>query len=84
MPLLALRACRKRFQKNYDNLENCRCASQGAENGKHKIRIAIGHNWVTKYLVTRFVVDTPEQLRDGQVVDIPDAPHSYRTLCLCV
>ena len=54
------------------------------KNGKHKIRIAIGHNRVTKYLVARFVVDTPEQLRDGQVVDIPDAPHSYRTLCLCV
>lgn len=34
MPLLALRAYRKRFQKNYDNLENCRCASQGAEKRK--------------------------------------------------
>ncbi len=35
------------------------------KNGKHKIRIAIGHNRVTKYLVTRFVVDSPDQLRDG-------------------
>lgn len=45
------------------------------KNGKHKIRIAIGHNRVTKYLVTRFVVDSPDQLRDGQVVDMHDAPH---------
>lgn len=45
------------------------------KNGKHKIRIAIGHKRVTKYLVTRFVVDSPDQLRDGQVVDMHDAPH---------
>lgn len=45
------------------------------KNGKHKIRIAIGHKRVTKYLVTRFVVDSPSQLRDGQVVDVADAPH---------
>lgn len=43
------------------------------KNGKHKIRIAIGHKRVTKYLVTRFVVDSPDNLRDGQVVDIPNA-----------
>ena len=40
-----------------------------------KIRIAIGHKRVTKYLVTRFVVDSPDQLRDGQVIDTPDASH---------
>ena len=45
------------------------------KNGKHKIRIAIGHKRVTKYLVTRFVVDSPDQLRDGQVIDTPDASH---------
>ena len=43
------------------------------KNGKHKIRIAIGHKRITKYLVTRFVIDSPDQLRDGQVVDTPDA-----------
>ena len=45
------------------------------KSGKHKIRIAIGHKRVTKYLVTRFVIDSPDQLRDGQVVDIPNASH---------
>ena len=43
------------------------------KNGKHKIRIAIGHKRITKYLVTRFVVDSPDHLQDGQVVDTPDA-----------
>ena len=43
------------------------------KNGKHKIRIAIGHKRVTKYLVTRFVIDSPKQLRDGQVVNAADA-----------
>lgn len=43
------------------------------KNGKHKIRIAIGHKRITKYLVTRFVVDSPDNLQDGQVVDTPDA-----------
>ena len=45
------------------------------KNGKHKIRIAIGHKRVTKYLVTRFIVDSPDQLRDGQIVDVPNAAH---------
>ena len=43
------------------------------KNGKHKIRISIGHKRVTKYLVTRFVVDSPDNLQDGQVVNVPDA-----------
>lgn len=45
------------------------------KSGKHKIRIAIGHKRVTKYLVTRFVINSPDQLRDGQVVDVPNASH---------
>lgn len=45
------------------------------KSGKHKIRIAIGHKRVTKYLVTRFVIDSPDQLREGQVVDVPNASH---------
>lgn len=45
------------------------------KSGKHKIRIAIGHKRVTKYLVTRFVIDSPDQLRDGQVVDVHNASH---------
>lgn len=45
------------------------------KSGKHKIRIAIGHKQETRYLVTRFVIDSPSQFRDGQVVDAPYASH---------
>lgn len=45
------------------------------KSGKHKIRIAIGHKQETRYLVTRFVIDSPSQFRDGQVVDTPYASH---------
>lgn len=45
------------------------------KSGKHKIRIAIGHKQETRYLVTRFVIDSPSQFRDGQIVDTPYASH---------
>lgn len=45
------------------------------KSGKHKIRIAIGHKQETRYLVTRFVIDSPSQFRDGQIVDAPYASH---------
>lgn len=45
------------------------------KSGKHKIRIAIGHKQETRYLVTHFVIDSPSQFRDGQVVDAPYASH---------
>lgn len=46
-------------------------------NGKHKIRIAISHNCETRYKVTRFVVDSPKNVKNGRVVgkDIPDASY---------
>lgn len=45
------------------------------KSGKHKIRIAIGHNQETRYLVTRFDIDDMSQFKDGQVVDTPNASH---------
>lgn len=45
------------------------------KNGKHRIRIAIGHKQETRYLVTRFEINALSQFRDGQVVDIPNASH---------
>ena len=47
--------------------------AKALKSGKHKIRIAIGHKQETRYIVTRFVVDSPDQLRDGQIVGRPDA-----------
>lgn len=40
---------------------------------KHKIRIAIGHNKETRYLVTRFTIDNLSYLKDGQVIGTPNA-----------
>lgn len=45
------------------------------KSGKHRIRIAVGHKQETRYLVTRFEINTLSQFRDGQVVDIPNASH---------
>jgi len=44
-----------------------------AKDGTHKIRIALGHNSVTRYIVTRFKVDSISQFKNGQVVKRPDA-----------
>ncbi len=44
-----------------------------AKDGSHKIRIALGHKSVTRYIVTRFKVDNLSQFKNGQVVKRPDA-----------
>ena len=41
--------------------------------GSHKICIAIHHKEETKYIVTRFKVDSLSQFKNGQVVKRPDA-----------
>jgi site-specific recombinase XerD len=41
--------------------------------GSHKIRIAIHHKEETKYIVTRFKVNSLSQFKNGQVVKRPDA-----------
>ena len=43
------------------------------KNGSHKIRIAICHKQVTSYIVTRFVIDSESQFKNGQVVNRNDA-----------
>ena len=44
-----------------------------AKDGSHKIRIALGHKSVTRYIVTRFKIDHLSQFKNGQVVKRPDA-----------
>ena len=44
-----------------------------AKDGTHKIRIALGHKCVTRYIVTRFKIDNLSQFKNGQVVKHPDA-----------
>lgn len=42
------------------------------KNGKHRIRIAIGHKQETRYIVTRFEIDNTANFKGGQVVGVPD------------
>lgn len=44
-----------------------------AKDGTHKIRIALGHKCVTRYIVTRFKIDNLSQFKNGQVIKHPDA-----------
>ena len=39
-----------------------------AKDGSHKIRIALGHKSVTRYIVTRFKIDHLSQFKNGQIV----------------
>jgi len=43
------------------------------KDGTNKIRIAIGHKTVTRYITTRFKISSLNQFKDGQVVNHPDA-----------
>lgn len=44
-----------------------------AKDGSHKIRVAIGHRQVTRYIVTNFKISNLSQFKNGQVVKRPDA-----------
>lgn len=44
-----------------------------AKDGTHKIRVALGHKQETRYIVTRFKVDSLSNLKNGQVVGCVDA-----------
>ena len=44
-----------------------------AKDGTHKIRIAVGHKSMTRYIVTQFKIDSLSQFKNGQVVRRPDA-----------
>ena len=46
---------------------------KAAKDGTHKIRVALGHKCVTRYIVTRFKIDNLSQFKNGQVVKCPDA-----------
>lgn len=47
--------------------------AKALSDGSHKIRIAIHHKEETKYIVTRFKIDSLSQFKNGQVVKRPDA-----------
>lgn len=41
--------------------------------GRHKIRVAVCHKEETSYIITRFIIDSEAQFKNGQVVKRPDA-----------
>ena len=43
------------------------------KDGRHKIRIAVCHKHETSYIVTRFIIDSLSEFKNGQVVKRPDA-----------
>ena len=43
------------------------------KDGRHKIRIAVCHHQTTTYIVTKFIIDSESQFKNGQVVKRPDA-----------
>lgn len=43
------------------------------KDGRHKIRVAVCHKEETSYIITRFIVDSEAQFKNGQVVKRPDA-----------
>ena len=54
-------------------------AKQRAD-GSHKIRIAVSHNSTTRYIPTRFSVDGERNLRNGVVVNMPNASYINQQL----
>ncbi len=49
-------------------------------NGTNKIRIAVSHNSTTRYIPTRFSVDGERNLRNGVVVNMPNASYINQQL----
>ena len=41
-------------------------------NGQHKIRIAVSHNWDTRYIPTSIVIDSLNEFKNGKIVKRSD------------
>ena len=39
-------------------------------NGQHKIRIAVSHNWDTRYIPTNIVIDSLNEFKNGKIVSV--------------
>ena len=49
--------------------------AKALKGGRHKIRIAVAHNSVTRYLNTDVVIDSAKEFKNGMVVKRPDAAY---------
>ena len=50
--------------------------------GTHRIRIAMSHRGQTRYFMTRFIVPSPKNISDGQVIGIPNASYMNQQLLI--
>ena len=48
--------------------------------GTHRLRIAMSHRGSTRYFMTRFVVPSPKNVSNGQVVGVPNANYMNQRL----
>ena len=64
------------IQRNFHNMILLSLAvvpSKKLVDGTHKIRVAINHKHETRYLITRFIIDSTSQFKSGRVVGRDDA-----------
>lgn len=54
--------------------------SKVLNDGTHRIRIAVSHNNATRYLLTRFVIPSPNNLKRGEVCGVPNSNVMNRNL----
>ncbi len=54
--------------------------SKALKDGRHKIRVAVCHKHETAFIITRFILDSESQFRNGQVVRHPEAATINRKL----
>lgn len=65
--------CPKKFL-HHDFTIFSRCSREGfIVDGTHKIRVAINHKHETRYLATRFIIDSTKQFKNGRVIGREDA-----------
>ncbi len=57
------------------NLRVTILADKKRADGSHKIRIAVAHNGKTRYIVTRFVIPSEKNLKNGNVVNLSNATY---------
>jgi hypothetical protein len=62
------------------NLKVTILPAKALADGTHRVRIAMSHRGTTRYFLTRFVVPSPKNVTNGNVVGIPNANYMNQKL----
>ena len=54
--------------------------AKALKGGKHKIRISVAHNGVTRYIVTNILIDSDKEFKNGVIVKRNDAAYKNTVL----